>query len=337
MRSGNQEKDLPARRAPAGSNAFTLIELLVVMGIIAILAALLLPALQRAREAARRTSCSNNLKQMGDGLAMWQNDHTSLPPQNNQIQCLWIDRDFPEGTSWDMLYPGYISSAGVYWCPSDGNDPKPEEGVNFGGQGGEYFTDGGSTSSEPYYTPDSAEIEFQGGTLPDRGHPWPCPFASCCADTDWGHKHVIEDGDPCQEAIQDMKGQPSDREGFCERAGIWTADQASYIYMGNNAVSMSEKRKSGAMRIAADTDYHEQFSAPSLGADRNCNNNEHFDDDGKIYKYHSGLEAGDNHGQDGVNVLYLDWHVDFDGRSWPSPLGRLDTQEWNRDNASDQP
>lgn len=105
---------------------FTLVELLVVIAIIGILIALLLPAVQAAREAARRSQCTNNLKQIGLGMHNYESAHRRFPPGSIHIKP---GRPFdpPEWTSYLHLLLPYVDERTVYDLTID----IPDEPWNF--------------------------------------------------------------------------------------------------------------------------------------------------------------------------------------------------------------
>ena len=100
-------------RTPRSRQAFTLIELLVVIAIIAILAAILFPVFARAREAARKTACLSNLKQIGTALLMYCQDYDeTLVPVASGV-C-----PGPTAYSWADLSYAYTKNEKLFDCPT---------------------------------------------------------------------------------------------------------------------------------------------------------------------------------------------------------------------------
>src|SRR6266511_3335108 len=134
---------LPALTRTRERRGFTLIELLVVIAIIAILAAILFPVFARAREAARKTACLSNVKQLGLASNMYKQDYDEAYPDSRDT---WFNG--PGSPNWPgpgyygakhisryahrryknddknlngicLIYPPYIKNIQIFRCPSD--------------------------------------------------------------------------------------------------------------------------------------------------------------------------------------------------------------------------
>lgn len=186
---------------PSASSGFTLVELLVVIAIIGILVALLLPAIQAAREAARRAQCTNNLKQIGVSLHNYESAHKTLPGGSSYLHPTlrgnWVTEILPYVEEQSVVGQLNLTLAmnqspnvdvvakvvmAVFICPSDPRSSAPIK-RNIPAQPPEIRQLAGSDRNPPasqalWYT---ASI---GPTIPDR-----CDFGATpdvCMGCDFG-------------------------------------------------------------------------------------------------------------------------------------------------------
>ncbi|WP_171471687.1 DUF1559 domain-containing protein [Frigoriglobus tundricola] len=284
---------------------FTLIELLVVIAIIAVLIGLLLPAVQKVREAAARMSCSNNLKQMGLALHNYHDNNQYLPAGYNSIQ---VSFKTWQGTGWTTsllphleqsnLYnqvqayctanpglgnsdscPTYGFKMKQYICPSNARPPVAYDGV---GELTSYLGVAGTVSGFPAPTADG--VLYASVASSNAGARGP----TIVAITD-GTSNTLAIGErPCT-------GDLNWGWGF-------GAYGVSYIYgdgdviLGSNDVGVITNSSSG------DPTTNVGFKAPINPATTGQQDVAHF------WSFHTG----------GANFLFADGHVQFMNYSLPA-------------------
>jgi len=290
---------------------FTLVELLVVIAVIGIIAAILLPALARARESARRSSCQNNLKQFGLVFKMYAAEAAgSYPPLSpyGSVRPDALSSPLWSAPQAAAIYPEYLSDMNIAQCASDsGGDPgwlsvQPR----VPGDGGDFDSwkqaarDAGDWVSFDYFQ--TAEM---GRSYAYKGYVLSSPAEFYGV---WGAttiNAIIEDVDILGVGMVRVKNYD---ENLTLNAGPWPVwvpptplatgtaggDQVLRLREGverflvtdiNNAAASA--RSESAMPVMWDTFGSSQFSDNSAGT------------------------VGFNHLPGGCNVLYMDGHVEF--------------------------
>ncbi len=137
-------------------SGFTLLELLVVISIIAILAVSLTPAFSRAREAARRSTCGQNLGQVHKAITMYETDFSCYPTRSQGTANQYTSGDAQEALN--LLYRGYTDDVRIFSCPSKPLSPTflstvlPATASGWPGSGGTAFAESAAGSTGGYST-----------------------------------------------------------------------------------------------------------------------------------------------------------------------------------------